>query len=131
MHRIAGAVVADIKAMGKVQGASTITQQYARNLFLEHDKTWTRKLQEALYTIRLEMNYSKDQILEGYMNTIYYGHGAYGIEAAARLYFDKHAKNLTLSEASMLAGIPKGPSYYSPLIHQENAKKRQNIILSL
>jgi 1A family penicillin-binding protein len=131
MHRIAGAIVADIKAMGKVQGASTITQQYARNLFLEHDKTWTRKLQEALYTIRLEMNYSKDQILEGYMNTIYYGHGAYGIEAAARLYFDKHAKNLTLSEASMLAGIPKGPSYYSPLIHQENAKKRQNIILSL
>lgn len=81
MHRIAGAIVADIKAMGKVQGASTITQQYARNLFLEHDKTWTRKLQEALYTIRLEMNYSKDQILEGYMNTIYYGHGAYGIEA--------------------------------------------------
>ncbi|WP_421535820.1 transglycosylase domain-containing protein [Priestia sp. D3YE.R1] len=131
MHRIAGAIVADIKAMGKVQGASTITQQYARNLFLEHDKTWTRKLQEALYTIRLEMNYSKDQILEGYINTIYYGHGAYGIEAAARLYFDKHAKNLTLSEASMLAGIPKGPSYYSPLIHQENAKKRQNIILSL
>ncbi len=99
-------------------------------MFLEHDKTWTRKLQEALYTIRLEMNYSKDQILEGYMNTIYYGHGAYGIEAAARLYFDKHAKNLTLSEASMLAGIPKGPSF-SPLIHQENAKKRQNIILSL
>ena len=114
MKRIAGAIVADLKAMAKVQGASTITQQYARNLYLDHDKTWKRKLLEAMYTIRLEVNYNKNHILEGYLNTIYYGHGAYGIEVASRLYFDKTAKELTLAEASMLAGIPKGPSVYSP-----------------
>lgn len=131
IKRIGGAIVADIKAMSKVQGASTITQQYARNLFLEHDKTWTRKFQEALYTIRLEFNYDKDKIFEGYLNTIYYGHGAYGVEAASKTYFNKKAKDLTLSEASMLAGIPKGPTYYSPLLHEENAKERQRIILNL
>ena len=125
IKRIIGAVIADIKAMAKVQGASTITQQYARNLFLNHEKTWTRKLQEALYTIRLEANYSKKQILEGYLNTIYYGHGAYGIEAAAHYYFGKPAKQLTLSEAAMLAGIPKGPYYYSPFIDEKRAKARQ------
>ncbi|OIK16067.1 monofunctional biosynthetic peptidoglycan transglycosylase [Bacillus sp. MUM 116] len=129
MKRIAGAVVADIHAFGKVQGASTITQQYARNLFLEHDKTWSRKLQEAFYTIRLEMNYSKKQILEGYLNTIYYGNGAYGVEAASQFYFGKKASELTLAEASMLAGIPKGPGYYSPLVSMKNAKHRQSIIL--
>jgi len=129
LKRIAAAVLADIKAMAKVQGASTITQQYARNLFLSHDKTWTRKLQEALYTIRLEVNYSKNEILEGYLNTIYYGHGAYGIEAAANYYFGKTVKELTLSEASMLAGIPKGPSYYSPLYNEERAKQRQKAVL--
>ena len=95
VKRIAGAIVADLKAMAKVQGASTITQQYARNLYLDHDKTWKRKLLEAMYTIRLEVNYNKNHILEGYLNTIYYGHGAYGIEAASRLYFDKTAKELS------------------------------------
>jgi 1A family penicillin-binding protein len=130
IKRIAGAAIADLKAMAMVQGASTITQQYARNLYLDHDKTWKRKAMEALYTIRLEVNYSKQQILEGYLNTIYYGHGAYGIEAASRLYFDKHAKDLTLGEASMLAGIPKGPSYYSPYTHEARAKQRQKLILS-
>ncbi|GMN99753.1 transglycosylase domain-containing protein [Parageobacillus thermoglucosidasius] len=130
IKRIIGAVVANIKAMAKVQGASTITQQYARNLFLNHDKTWTRKLQEALYTIRLEANYSKKQILEGYLNTIYYGHGAYGIEAASHYYFGKPAKQLTLSEAAMLAGIPKGPYYYSPFINEKRAKARQKTVLS-
>ncbi|WP_420837825.1 transglycosylase domain-containing protein [Bacillus mesophilus] len=127
--RIAGAAIADIKAMAKVQGASTISQQYARNLFLEHDKTWKRKITEALYTLRLEMNYTKTQIIEGYLNTIYYGHGAYGIEAAANFYFNKHAKDLSLSEATMLAGIPKGPSHYSPIEHLENAKSRQKVIV--
>lgn len=128
--RIAGAAVADLKAMAKVQGASTITQQYARNLFLEHDKTWIRKLREAWYTVRLETNYDKDRILEGYLNTIYYGHGVYGIEAASRYYFNKNASKLTRSEASILAGIPKGPSYYSPFNNLENAKERQKIILA-
>ncbi|MGG3469432.1 PBP1A family penicillin-binding protein [Neobacillus pocheonensis] len=127
--RIAGAVIADVQAFSKVQGASTITQQYARNLFLEHDKTWKRKMHEAFYTIRLEMNYSKKDILEGYLNTIYYGNGAYGVEAASQYYFGKKASDLTLAEASMLAGIPKGPSYYSPLSSMENAKNRQKIIL--
>jgi 1A family penicillin-binding protein len=127
--RIAGAVLADIRAFGKVQGASTITQQYARNLFLEHDKTWKRKLLEAFYTIRLEMNYSKNDILEGYINTIYYGNGAYGVQAASHYYFGKDAKDLSLAEATMLAGIPKGPGIYSPLASMENAKSRQAIIL--
>ncbi|NRD77224.1 penicillin-binding protein [Bacillus sp. BRMEA1] len=127
--RIAGAVLADIEALSKVQGASTITQQYARNLFLEHDKTWKRKLLEAFYTIRLEMNYSKNDILEGYLNTIYYGNGSYGAEAASQYYFGKKAADLTLAEASMLAGIPKGPYMYSPFASMKNAKARQAIIL--
>ncbi|MFP5114272.1 transglycosylase domain-containing protein [Bacillaceae bacterium C204] len=127
--RIAGAVLADVQAFAKVQGASTITQQYARNLFLEHDKTWTRKLHEAFYTIRIEMNYSKKEILEGYLNTIYYGNGTYGVEAASQYYFGKKAADLTLAEASMLAGIPKGPGIYSPLASMEHAKSRQAIIL--
>ena len=129
IKRIGGAILADFRAGSKVQGASTITQQYARNLFLDHDKTWARKLNEAFYTIRLEMNYSKEEILEGYLNTIYYGHGAYGAQAASQYYFGKDTKNLTLSEASMLAGIPKGPSSYSPLENLEKAKDRQRIVL--
>ncbi|EFG2693645.1 transglycosylase domain-containing protein, partial [Escherichia coli] len=128
VKRMAGAAVADIRAMAKVQGASTITQQYARNLYLDHDKTWKRKWNEAFYTIRLEQNYTKDEILEGYLNTIYYGHGAYGVEAASRLYFGKKAKNLTLAESALLAGIPKGPSLYSPYVNEEKASARKNMI---
>lgn len=127
--RIIGAALTNIKAGAKVQGASTITQQYARNLFLEHDKTWVRKLQEALYAFRLELNYTKDEILEGYLNTIYYGHGSYGIEAASSYFFGKKSKDLTLAEASMLAAIPKGPSYYSPLLNMAQAKNRQRVVL--
>ncbi|MED1740553.1 transglycosylase domain-containing protein [Bacillus swezeyi] len=129
--RMAGAVIADLKAMSKVQGASTITQQYARNLYLGHDKTWKRKWNEAFYTIRLEQNYSKKDILEGYLNTIYYGHGAYGIEAASRLYFGKRAKDLGTAEAALLAGIPKGPSVYSPFANGKKAEKRQEMILTI
>lgn len=128
--RIAGAILADVKAGAKVQGASTITQQYARNLFLEHDKTWSRKLHEAFYAIRIEMNYSKEEILEGYLNTIYYGNGAYGVQAASQFYYGKNASELSLAESAMLAGVPKGPSYYSPLESLENATKRQGIILN-
>ncbi len=128
--RIAGAVLADIKARAKVQGASTISQQYARNLFLTHEKSWNRKLNEALYTKRIEMNYSKDEILEGYLNTIYFGHGTYGVQAASQYYFGKNANQLTLAEASLLAGIPKGPSLYSPFHSLEKAKQRQNVVLS-
>ena len=108
-----------------VQGASTITQQYAKNLFLSFDKTWKRKWDEMWYTIKIENNYSKDEILEGYLNTINYGHGMYGIENASKYYFGKSASELDLAEATMLTGIPKSPSNYSPLIDYEAAKKRQ------
>lgn len=124
--RMGGALIADLKAMSKVQGASTITQQYARNLYLGHDKTWKRKWNEAFYTIRLEQNYTKKDILEGYLNTIYYGHGAYGIEAASRLYFGKRAKDINTAEAAMLAGIPKGPSVYSPFVNEKSERTPGN-----
>ncbi|WP_158737071.1 transglycosylase domain-containing protein [Alteribacillus sp. YIM 98480] len=130
LPRIASAVAANIKSGSKAQGASTITQQYARNLFLTHDKTWSRKLEEAFYALRLESHYEKEEIIEGYLNTIYFGHGAYGIEAASRLYFDKSSSDLSLAEASLLAGVPKGPSYYSPFSYPERAKDRQQIILT-
>ncbi|ENH96292.1 penicillin-binding protein [Gracilibacillus halophilus YIM-C55.5] len=128
--RLLGAIWTDIKTMSLKEGASTITQQYARNLYLTHEKTWKRKLYEAFYTIRLEMFYDKDKLLEGYLNTIYYGHGAYGIEAASRYYFDKSADELTLEEAALLAGIPKGPSIYSPFHNYDRAKERQEQILA-
>lgn len=112
------------------QGASTITQQYAKNLFLDFDKTWSRKIDEAWLTIRLEAHYSKDKILEGYLNTINYG-GVFGIENASQYYFNKKAKDLTLAEASILAGIPKDPSHYSPISNELAAKERQKMILTL
>nr|WP_307331133.1 PBP1A family penicillin-binding protein [Evansella vedderi] len=127
--RIGGAVVANLRSGSMAQGASTITQQYARNLYLNHDKTWSRKMDEAFYALRLELHYTKREILEGYLNTIYYGHGAYGIEAAANVYFQKNAEELTKAEAAMLAGIPKGPSIYSPFINPERAKQRQETVL--
>ncbi|QGH37091.1 PBP1A family penicillin-binding protein [Gracilibacillus salitolerans] len=128
--RLAGAIWNDIRTMSLKEGASTITQQYARNLFLTHEKTWQRKLYEAFYTIRLEMFYDKDELLEGYLNTIYFGHGAYGIEAASKYFFDKSATELSWAEAAMLAGIPKGPSHYSPFHNLDNAKNRQEFILT-
>ncbi|MFC4386481.1 transglycosylase domain-containing protein [Gracilibacillus marinus] len=128
--RLAGAILKDIQTLSLKEGASTITQQYARNLFLSHEKTWKRKLYEAFYTVRLEMFYEKEELLEGYLNTIYYGHGAYGIEAASKYYFNKSADTLTWAEASMLAGIPKGPSIYSPFHNMDKAKARQELILT-
>lgn len=114
-----------------IQGASTITQQYAKNLFLDFDKTWKRKWDELWYTLRIESSYSKDEILEGYLNTINYGHGKYGIENASKYYFNKSASELSLAEASLLSGIPKAPSYYSPFINLDLAKERQLSILNL
>ena len=112
-----------------IQGASTITQQYAKNLFLDFNKTWKRKFKEAWFTFKLEANYSKDEILEGYLNTINYGN-VYGIENASHYYFNKSAKELTIAEASMLAGIPNSPSNYSPLLNEKKAKKRQKAVLN-
>ncbi|WP_078593461.1 transglycosylase domain-containing protein [Evansella clarkii] len=130
LFRIGGAVLANLKSGTKAQGASTITQQYARNLYLTHEKTWARKWNEAFYALRLELHYPKKDILEGYLNTIYYGNGAYGIEAASNIYFEKNAEDLSLAEAAMLAGIPKGPNLYSPLINEQQAEFRQEIVLS-
>lgn len=127
--RIGKALINNIKNKKTVEGASTITQQYAKNLFLDFGKTWTRKIQEAWITIKLESQYKKDEILEGYLNTINYG-GVFGIENASLYYFNKHASELTLAEATILAGIPKSPSNYSPIENEENAKKRQNTILN-
>ncbi len=127
--RIGKAMITNIKRRKNVQGASTITQQYAKNLFLNFDKKWSRKIEEAWLTIRLETHYSKDEILEGYLNTINYG-GIYGIENASKYYFNKKAKDLTLAEASILAGIPKSPSNYAPIKHPKKAKERQKLILN-
>ncbi len=130
--RILKALYVNIKSGKTKQGASTISQQYAKNLFLDFDKTLERKLNEMWLTLKLEVGYSKDEILEGYLNTINYGHGMYGIENASNFYFDKDAKDLSLAEAAMLVGIPKSPSYYSPLVNYELAKKRQiNILYNL
>ena len=126
--RILKSLYVNITNRKTLQGASTISQQLVKNLFLDFDKTWERKLKEAWLTVRLESQYDKDTILEGYLNTINYG-GVYGIENASHYYFNKDSKDLNLAEASMLAGIPKSPSNYSPLINEENAKKRQKLVL--
>ena len=128
--RIFSALYSNITTHSNSQGASTITQQYAKNMFLDFDKTWKRKWDEAWYTLRIEANYSKKEILEGYLNTINYGHGQYGIKAASRYYFNKDCKDLTLAEASILAGIPKAPSKYSPINNYDEAKKRQKFVLN-
>ena len=126
---LARAVWVDVRHLSKQQGASTLTQQLARNLFLTHERTWRRKAKEAWYAARLEQTYSKDEILGLYLNQIYYGHGAYGAEAAARLYFNKPAKQLSIAESALLAGIPKGPRYYSPHLHPADAKARRQQVL--
>lgn len=114
----------------KSQGASTITQQYARLLYLTNEKSWSRKIKEAFLTMQLETHLSKDEILEGYINNVYFGHGIYGIENAAHYYYNKSAKNLDLNESSMLAGVINGPTYFSPLNDVSAARKRQSIVLN-
>lgn len=112
-----------------VEGGSTITQQLARNLYLGQERTVTRKIQEAVYAIRLERTYSKDEILELYLNTIYLGQGAYGVEAAAMTYFSRHARDLTLAQAALIAGLPRGPELYNPVTHPEAALARRSEVL--
>lgn len=128
--RIGKAIINNITSNSLSEGASTITQQYARNLYLNYDKTWKRKLEEALLAFELEVHYTKKEILEGYLNTINYG-GVYGIENASRYYFGKSAADLTLAEASMLAGIPQSPANNSPLVNENVAKERQQTVLKL
>ncbi|MFJ8531101.1 PBP1A family penicillin-binding protein [Bacillus sp. NPDC094106] len=114
---------------GTVQGGSTITQQLTKNVFLTMDRTMWRKIEEMVIAQELEEKYSKKEIMEFYVNNIYFGHGKYGIETASQYYFSKSAKDLKLSEIAMLAGVPNNPSVYDPIKHPENAKKRRNIIL--
>ena len=128
--RIGKALFENIKHRSIVQGASTISQQYAKNLFLNFEKSWKRKWKEMWLTFEIETHYKKDEILEGYLNTINYGHGMYGIENAAKFYFNKSAKDLNLEEASILAGIPNSPNNYSPINNFELSKKRQKSVLN-
>lgn len=128
--RIVGAAYRDIESGGKLQGASTLTMQLARNLFLSPDRSFYRKVQEALLAIQIERRFTKPQIFTLYANQIFLGHGAYGYEAASEYYFSKPAKQLKLEEAALLAGLPKAPQYYSPINHPERALKRRNLVLN-
>lgn len=129
MVGILRAVVTNLRQRRVAEGGSTITQQTAKNLFLTNERTLTRKIKELFYAIQLERQYSKDEILTMYCNTIYFGHGAYGVEVAARTFFGKNARDLTLSEASMLAGLPQWPSQYDPYQNPDAARQRQLIVL--
>jgi penicillin-binding protein 1A len=128
--RIAGAAYRDLLSGGKLQGASTLTMQLARNLFLSPDRSWHRKIQESLLAVQIERRFTKPQILTLYANQIYLGHGIYGFEAASEFYFSKPAKQLTLDEAALLAGLPKSPTYYSPINHPDHAIKRRNLVIN-
>jgi len=123
------ALIKDIKARAIVQGGSTITQQTVKSLLLTPKRTFTRKVKEMILAHQLEKYLTKEEILTIYLNQIYFGQGAYGVEAAARVYFGKHVWELNLAEAAMLAGLPKGPAYYSPYHHFKRAKKRQHYVL--
>lgn len=126
--RIAKAMLTNIKKKSIVQGASTISQQYIKNLYLDFDKTWGRKIEEAFLTLELEVHYDKDDILEGYLNTINYGQGNMGIVNAASFYFNKKPKDLTLEEAIVLAGIPKNPAGYNPVSNYEASINRAWVV---
>jgi len=130
VFRVAGAAWHDIVSHGRAQGASTLTMQLARNLFLSAERTTARKVQEAYLAIQIERSFTKEQIFTLYGNQIYLGHGMYGFEAASEFYFSKHASELTLTEAALLAGLPKGPVAYSPLLNPEKALRRRNLVLT-
>lgn len=126
---IARAIYVDLVARDKVEGASTITQQLAKNLFLTNDKSWWRKIKEVMIALHLEREFSKEQIFEMYLNVIYFGQGQYGIEAAANKYFHKSVDELTIDEGALLAGIIKAPNGYSPINETEKALNRRNLVL--
>ncbi|CAG7645106.1 Biosynthetic peptidoglycan transglycosylase [Paenibacillus solanacearum] len=128
---IGRAIVRDVKTGSLKEGGSTITQQLAKNLFLDSDKTMSRKFKELGYAIKINFTYSKDEILELYLNSIYFGEGRWGVEGAAQQYFGKPVEKLTLPEAAMLAGLPKAPTAYSPYRNHDKALERRNLVLSL
>jgi penicillin-binding protein 1A len=130
VFRVAGAVYHDLTSGARAQGASTLTMQLARNLFLSSQRTFGRKLQEAFLSIQIERAFTKQQIFTLYGNQIYLGHGVYGFEAGSEYYFSKHAKELTLPEGALLAGLPKGPSAYSPILNPDKALRRRNLVIN-
>jgi penicillin-binding protein 1A len=131
VRRIFGAAFANVTEGFGAEGASTISQQVIKNTILTDEKSLTRKIREAYLSVQLEQKYSKDQILEMYLNKIYFGKGAYGIATAAKVYFNKDVGDLELHEAALLAGLPKAPSYYDPTVNPKEAEKRRNIVLNL
>ena len=128
--RVFGAAWRDIMLDTRAQGASTLTMQLSRNLFLSPDRNFRRKIQEVMLAIQIERRFTKEQIFTLYANQIYLGHGVYGFEAGANFYFNKKAKELTLEEAAVLAGLPKAPNYYSPLNNPERALRRRNLVIN-
>ena len=123
-------IILQLKKEAKPHGGSTITQQLAINIFLTREISLNRKLKDILLALQIERSFTKDEILEMYLNEIYFGHGAYGVQSAAKMYFNKNVQDLNLAECALLAGIPRGPSYYSPILNQEVSLKRRNIILN-
>jgi penicillin-binding protein 1A len=129
LFRVAGAAWHDLFSKGRAQGASTLTMQLARNLFLSNERTASRKLQEVFLSLQIEHSFTKQQIFTLYGNQIYLGSGVYGFEAGAEYYFSKHASQLTLPEAALLAGLPKGPVEFSPILNPERAFRRRNTVI--
>lgn len=129
LYRIASSMVANLREFRLAQGGSTITQQLARQSFLKPQKTFRRKFQELILARRIERAYTKQQILELYLNKIYFGDGLHGVEAASRGYFDKHASELTIAEAALLAGLIQSPSNYAPTTYLDRAKARRGVVL--
>lgn len=128
---VARAFITNSMSGETLEGGSTIAQQTVKNIFLSNDRTMTRKLEELALAVQLERNYSKEEILELYLNTIYFGHGAYGVGEASRVYFGKEPKDLDLSQCAMLAGLPQAPSAYDPISHPQEGAKRMTTVLAL
>jgi len=123
-------IILQLNKEAKPHGGSTITQQLAINTFLTREISLNRKLKDILLALQIERSFTKNEILEMYLNEIYFGHGAYGVQSAAKMYFNKNVQDLNLAECALIAGIPRGPSYYSPILNQEVSLKRRNIILN-
>ena len=130
-RRIGTAALVDAFHGQAVQGASTLTQQLARNVYLSHEKTLARKISEALLAVQIERKYTKDEILEMYLNMVYWGHNAYGIESASQTYFGKHASELSMAESALLVGLLKGPELYTPYRNMKGALARRNTVLTV
>jgi membrane peptidoglycan carboxypeptidase len=129
--RIMKALYKNIASQNIVEGASTITQQTIKNLYLTQEKTYSRKIKELFLSVEAELHYTKEEILETYFNTLYYGHGIYGIQNASQFYFNKSSDELTVAETAMLIGIPNSPNNYSPYLNEEKSRNRQLIVLNV